>query len=263
MEGTAGAKAGSRGWPQQQSRDRARRRGRRGQTIPASAWGCGLGLPSLPHRRAQGGWARSAGGWAVKFPLRPPRLVWGWPRRHLGRVGGGSLGCDNGISPRRPGTAEQLAWGPAGGVRGADPLGSARMTRRRAHHLTEGETKAQTPGTAQTLTLASWETVPESPFPSPPVLPWVSNTWSYVGSGGALWACFPNWKVCPCCQRGSSSNFFLPGVPPTYPSRPGKISAEESHSLSEKKAQPRDARCTKDPFLSTPYFQPSPPGICP
>lgn len=105
--------------------------------------------------------------------------------------------------------------------------------------------------------------VPESPFPSPPVLPWVSNTWSYVGSGGALWACFPNWKVCPCCQRGSSSNFFLPGVPPTYPSRPGKISAEESHSLSEKKAQPRDARCTKDPFLSTPYFQPSPPGICP
>lgn len=149
-----------------------------------------------------------------KFPLRPPRLVWGWPRRHLGRVGGGSLGCDNGISPRRPGTAEQLAWGPAGGVRGADPLGSTRMARRRAHHLTEGETKAQTPGTAQTLTLASWETgylshlfhLPQCCLGSP--------------THGAMWeAVVPSGLVSPTGKYAPAAS----GAPPLISSCPGSL----------------------------------------
>lgn len=57
----------------------------------------------------------------------------------------------------RPGIAEQLVWGPAGGVRDVGPLGVARTTPHKAGQLTERETKAQTPGPTQTLTLVSWE----------------------------------------------------------------------------------------------------------
>lgn len=173
-------------------------------------------------------------------------------------MGGGSLGCDNGISLRRPGTAEQLAWGPVGGMRGEDPPGSARTTRRRAHHLTEGETKAQTPRhSSNPNTGFLGNRVPESPFSSPqvPMLPWVPNTWSYVGSNGALWACFPNWSETPLLPAGApplSSSCPGPCDPPFETRK--DVSAEEFHSPSAKMAQPRDVRCTKDPFLSTPYF---------
>lgn len=86
----------------------------------------------------------------------------------------------------RPGIAEQLAWGPAGGVRDVGPLGVARTTSHKAGHLTERETKAQTPGKAQTLTLGT--RAPKSPLPSPQVqmLPQVPDTLSYLGTNGAL-----------------------------------------------------------------------------
>ena len=45
----------------------------------------------------------------------------------------------------RPGTAKQLAWGPVGGARDVGPPGVARRTPHKADHLTERETKAQTP----------------------------------------------------------------------------------------------------------------------
>lgn len=43
----------------------------------------------------------------------------------------------------RPGTAEQLAWGPAGGLRDMGPLGVPGRTPHKAGHLTERETEAQ------------------------------------------------------------------------------------------------------------------------
>lgn len=46
----------------------------------------------------------------------------------------GSLGWDNRISLIRPGTAEQLVWGPEGGARDAGPLQVARTVALQAGH---------------------------------------------------------------------------------------------------------------------------------
>lgn len=101
---------------------------------------------------------------AWKIPVVTPP---GWAGRPRGRAGAGTPGWDNRISLIRPGTAEQLVWGPEGATRDAGPPRVARTPPPRAGHRSEGRPEAQTSGATQTLTDFLGTRAPESSLPPP------------------------------------------------------------------------------------------------